>query len=221
MSAAVLAAAAVTTAGPAVASTVSARLSCAHITAHFDRARRRTPENIALAPDGSADVTFAAARQLARTTAEGAARTLATLPPPADGGVHTPVPGFTLTTGIVRAHDGALHFLYATGTGTPDLTCLWRLRPGGEPQRTAALPAAGLPDGLALDPRTHTRYATDSVLGTIVNVPTTGGTPASATAPCATNLARGTVLRHPHPVGRARGRGSDSGHGMAGTGRPP
>ncbi|WP_420717734.1 hypothetical protein [Streptomyces antarcticus] len=216
LSAAVLAAAAVAAAGPAVASAVSAPLSCAHITAHFDLARQQTPENIALAPDGSAYVTFAAARQIARITPKGATRIVATLPAPADGGIHTPVLGFALTTGIVRAHDGTLYFLYATGTA--DLTGLWRLRPGGEPQRIAALPATGLPNGLALDPRTRTLYITDSVLGTIASVPTTGGTPRTwSNAPelastgflganglkirngalWATNLDRGTVLRIP------------------------
>ncbi|MFD3467927.1 SMP-30/gluconolactonase/LRE family protein [Streptomyces sp. NPDC058682] len=212
----VLTAAAVVAATPGVASAVFAPLSCARITAHFDLARHQTPENIAVAPDGSAYVTFAAARQVAHITPGGSTRILATLPAPADGGVHTPVLGFALTTGIVRAHDGTLYFLYATGTA--DLTGLWRLRPGGTPQRIAELPAAGLPNGLALDPRTRTLYITDSVLGTISSVPTTGGTPRTwSTAPelastgflganglktrggalWVTNLDRGTVLRIP------------------------
>ncbi|MFF8860835.1 hypothetical protein ACF08B_02175 [Streptomyces sp. NPDC015139] len=71
--------------------------------------------------------------------------------------------GFPLTVGIVRAHDGTLYFLYATGTR--DLTGVWRLRPGGEPQRIAALPANGLPNGLALDTRTRMLCITDFVLG--------------------------------------------------------
>ena len=96
------------------------------------------------------------------------------LPLPADGGVHTPVLGFALTTGIVRAHDGTLYFLYASGAA--DLTGVWRLRPGGTPQRIAALPAAGLPNGLALDERHGVLYLADSVLGKIFTVPVTGGT---------------------------------------------
>nr|WP_241847967.1 hypothetical protein [Streptomyces sp. CB03578] len=212
----VLTAAAVLAATPGVASALSAPLSCARIATHFDLARHQTPENIALAPDGSAYVTFAAARQDARITPGGSTRILATLPAPADGGVHTPVLGFALTTGIVRAHDGTLYFLYATGTS--ELTGLWRLRPGGTPQRIAALPAAGLPNGLALDPRTRSLYVTDSVLGTISSVPTTGGTPRTwSAAPelastgflganglkiqggalWVTNLDQGTVLRIP------------------------
>lgn len=66
LAAAVLTAATVAATGPGVASAVSAPLSCARIAAHFDLARHQMPENIALAPDGSAYVTFAAARQVAR-----------------------------------------------------------------------------------------------------------------------------------------------------------
>ncbi|MGO4456037.1 SMP-30/gluconolactonase/LRE family protein [Streptomyces sp. M-16] len=202
--------------GPAQASAYAPPLSGARISVHFDPAQGRTPENIALAPGGDAYVTFAAGRQVAKVTPGGSTQVLATLPAPADGGVHTPVLGFALTTGIVRAPDATLYFLYATGT--PDLTGLWRLRPGGRPQRIAALPADGLPNGLALDARTRTLYVTDSVRGTIWRVPTRGGTPVAwSTAPelapagflganglkfrngelWATNLDKGTVLRIP------------------------
>jgi len=127
---------------PAPASAVSAPLSGARIAAHFDLAKGQTPENVALAPGGRAYVTFAKGRQIAEVSPGGAVRILATLPEPADGGVHTPAMGFPLTVGIVRAHDGTLYFLYATGTA--DLTGVWRLRPGGQPQRIAALPASEL-----------------------------------------------------------------------------
>ncbi|MER6558191.1 hypothetical protein ABT300_10600 [Streptomyces sp. NPDC001027] len=216
VSAAALTAAAAAMISPTTASAASAPLDSARIATHFDLAKGQTPENIALAPGGNAYVTFAAARQIAELTRSGATRILATLPAPSDGGVHTPVLGFALTTGIVRAHDGTLYVLYATGTS--DLTGLWRLRPGGQPQRIAALPATGLPNGLALDARTRTLYITDSVLGAIWSVPTSGGTPTAwSTAPelastgflganglkihngavWATNLDKGTVLRIP------------------------
>ncbi|MFE7778533.1 hypothetical protein ACFU5O_32570 [Streptomyces sp. NPDC057445] len=216
VSAAVLAAAAVASAAPVPASAVSPPLGHVRTAVHFDLAKGRTPENIAPAPDGTAYVTFAKARQVGAVSRGGSVRILATLPEPADGGVHTPALGFPLTTGIVRAHDGTLYFLYATGTA--DLTGVWRLRPGGRPQRIAALPAAGLPNGLALDARTRTLYVTDSALGTVWRVPTSGGTASAwstdpALAPAgflganglkihngavwATNLDKGTVFRIP------------------------
>ncbi|MFC1408235.1 SMP-30/gluconolactonase/LRE family protein [Streptacidiphilus sp. N1-12] len=207
---------------PASASTAAGTVSDPHIAVHFDLARGQMPENVALAPDGTADVTFAGARQVAQVSPRGTTRVLATLPAPADGGVNTPALHFPLTTGIVRDQDGTLYVLYATGTA--DLTGLWRIRPGGTPERIAALPADGLPNGLALDPRTRTLYIADSVLGTIWSVGTAGGTPTAwSTAPelastgflgvnglkvhngavWAGNLDRGTVLRIPLRHGRA------------------
>ncbi len=41
------------------------------IAVHFDLAKGQMPENIALAPDGTAYVTFAAARQVALVTKRG------------------------------------------------------------------------------------------------------------------------------------------------------
>jgi hypothetical protein len=211
--AAVLSAVAAMTAANPV-SGASAPLSRARIVAHFDLASGQLPENVVLAPGGRLDVTFAAARQVAEVTPGAAPRILATLPKPADGGVKTPVLGFALTTGIVRDHGGTLYVLYATGTA--DLTGLWRIRPGGKPERIAALPATGLPNGLALDSRTRTLYVADSVLGRIWRVGLAGGTPTIwSSAPqlaaagflgvnglkihhgelWATNLDKGTVLR--------------------------
>jgi glucose/arabinose dehydrogenase len=216
VTAAVLTAAAASVLAPTTASAVSAPLSKARITEHFDVDAGQKPENIAMAPNGDAYVTFAAGRQIAEISRTGAVRILATLPAPADGGGQTPALGFPLTTGIVRAHDGTLYFLYATGTA--DLTGVWRLTPGERPRRIAALPANGLPNGLALDAGTGTLYVTDSVLGTIWSVPTNGGTPtawSTATelastgflgtnglkihngAIWTTNLDKGTVLRIP------------------------
>jgi len=194
----------------------SAGSVAARATVHFDYSLGQLPENVVLEPDGTADVTFAAARQVAAVRPSGRVRILATLPLPADGGVNTPVLGFALTTGIARAHDGTLYFLYASGTA--DLTGVWRLRPGGTPHRISALPAAGLPNGLALDERADRLYLTDSVLGKIFTVPAAGGTatvwsaaPELAStgflganglklhdgALWATNLDKGTLLRLP------------------------
>jgi hypothetical protein len=149
--------------------------------AHLDIAGGQRPENITLEPGGSAVVTFAFSRQVARISPTGEVRILATLPQPPAGSA-TPVLSSPFLGGIVRTHDGTLYFLYATGSS--DLTGLWRLRPGGAPQRIAALPADGLPNGLALDQHRHQLYLTDSVLGAVWRVPVGGGTPTRwATAP--------------------------------------
>jgi len=154
--------------------------TAARIAVHFDLAAGQMPENVALEPSGTADVTFAKARQVAAVSPAGGTRILATLPLPADGGKNTPVLGFALTTGIVRASNGTLYFLYASGTA--DLTGVWRLRPGGTPHRIAALPKDGLPNGLALDEHRGSLYVTDSVLGRIFTVPVTGGRAATWSA---------------------------------------
>ena len=136
------------------------------VVAHFDFAKGQTPENIALEPDGSADLTFSFARQVANVTRQGHTRILATLPPVADP--DTPVVGAALVTGIARADDGTLYVNYATGT---EKTGIWRIdRHGGAPRQIATLPPNGFPNGLALDERRGVLYAADSVLGTVWRV---------------------------------------------------
>jgi hypothetical protein len=210
---------------PGTASAAYAPLSGARIAVHYDDAVGQTPQDIALAPGpgGGAYVTFSLARQVAEVWPTGAIRVLATLPLPADGGVNTPGLHRPLTAGIVRAADGTLYFLYDTGTA--DLTGVWRLRPGGLPQRIAALPPNGLPNVLDLDPQNQTLYITDSELSTVWSVPVAGGTPVawatgSQLAPIdfigadglkvhngavwVTNLDQGTILRIPIlPNGRS------------------
>ncbi|MGW0935600.1 SMP-30/gluconolactonase/LRE family protein [Streptomyces sp. NPDC002666] len=203
---------ATTVGGPVSAATAPA--SPARFVSHLNMTEGQRPENITLGP-GGADVTFAFSRQVARITPDGRVHVLATLPaPPAGPG--TPVLASPFLGGIVRADDGTLYFLYATGDS--DLTGLWRLRPGGTAERIAPLPAAGLPNGLALDRHSNMLYVADSVLGTVWRVPTTGGTPTGwATAHeleaagflgangikihngavWVSNLDRGTVLRIP------------------------
>jgi sugar lactone lactonase YvrE len=140
---------------------------------------------------------------------------------PPDGGKATPALGFALTTGIIRRADGTLYFLYAGGEAKS--TGLYRLRPGGKPARIAALPADGLPNGLALDERAKTFYIADSVRGAVLTVPLKGGaasvwSAAPQLAPVAflganglkvhdgavwvTNLDKGTLLRIPVRRGR-------------------
>jgi hypothetical protein len=216
LTAAALTAATLAALGVAPATAATAPISQARIAVHFDLAKGQMPENIAAGPNGSSYVTFAGGRQVAQIGRNGKITVLATLPAPADGGVHTPALGFPLTTGIVRGPDGTLYFGYATGTA--DLTGIWRLRPGHQAERISALPATGLPNGMALNKHTNRLYVADSVLGKIFVVPAGGG-PAKVWAQgpelaatgflgvngmkirdgavWATNLDRGTVLRIP------------------------
>ncbi|MEV4747747.1 hypothetical protein AB0K21_15335 [Streptosporangium sp. NPDC049248] len=235
MSALLMAAATLTTAAPANATPPKGPLTDVRIATHFDLSAGQMPENITLLPDGTANITFAASRQVAQITPRGTTRILATLPAPADGGVNTPILGFPLATGIARTSDGTVYVLYATGTA--DLTGLWRLRPGQVPQRIAALPANGLPNGLALGEHGERLYITDSVLGTVWTVPVTGGTPTAwSTAPelastgflgangakvhrgalWVTNLDQGTLLRIPIRSGNRAGAPQVKASGMVG-----
>lgn len=146
--------------------------SDARVVAHFDFAAGQTPENIALERDGSADLAFAFARQIANVTPRGRTRILATLPEVRKP--NTPIVHSAVVLGIARAHDGTLYVTYATGTRK---TGIWRItRDGGTPEQIANLPADGLPNGLALDEHRGVLYAADSVLGTVWRVPQTGGT---------------------------------------------
>ncbi|MFC9592771.1 hypothetical protein ACFTUC_23650 [Streptomyces sp. NPDC056944] len=169
--AAATAALAAVAAGPAP--TGEPTVSDPRVVAHFDSAAGQTPENIALEPDGSADLTFSYARQVARVTKAGAKTVLATLPDVTDP--QTPNLGAAVVTGIARAHDGTLYVNYATGT---DETGVWRIRPGGAPEQIAQLPADSLPNGLALDEECGTLYAADSARGAVWSVPLDGGEPA-------------------------------------------
>lgn len=174
--AAVLAASSLFTFGAPPASAVTSPLDEARIVQHFDLSKGQNPESIVLAPNGTAYIAFAKARQIAAISPTGATQILATLPEPEDGGVNTPVLGFPLALGIDRASDGTLYFAYATGTA--DLTGVWSLRPGGKPKRIAPLPADSLPNGLAMDQSTGTLYVADST-GTVWRVPTSGTTTAT------------------------------------------
>ncbi|MFE2288598.1 hypothetical protein ACFXDJ_31085 [Streptomyces sp. NPDC059443] len=132
------------------------------IVAHFDFAAGQTPENIVLEPDGSADLTFAIARQVARVSRHGDTEVLATLPAVAHPA--TPLLGLAVVTGIVRTHDGTLYVPYLTGTA---VTGIYRITPDGELSKFTDLPPNGFANGLALDEHHGVLYAADSVLGTI------------------------------------------------------
>ncbi|MEV6996014.1 SMP-30/gluconolactonase/LRE family protein [Streptomyces sp. NPDC093228] len=142
---------------------------------HYDLAAGQQPENVTLEPNGDLDVVLSQAGQIERVTPGGHRSLLATLPVPADGGVNTPVLGFRLATGLVRTADGTLYVGYATGD---DATAgIWRIRPGGKPQRIVALKADSFPNGMALDEGSRQLYFADSTKATIWRVSVKGGTP--------------------------------------------
>ncbi|MDH6521916.1 sugar lactone lactonase YvrE [Streptomyces sp. SAI-135] len=209
-----LAAAAALLTSAATATAATEPLSHPRIAAHFSLAAEQQPENITVDRTGSAYLTFSFARQIVRVSPDGHQHVLATLPAPAKA--NTPNLGKAFVGGIARADDGTLYVTYATGTA--DLTGIWAVRPGGRPHRIAALPADGLPNGLALDGHRQRLYVTDSVHGVIYRLPAHGGkatvwargealepsTFAGANglklhngAVWATNLDKGTVLRIP------------------------
>ncbi|MCX4524506.1 MULTISPECIES: hypothetical protein [unclassified Streptomyces] len=161
---------------PAPAPAAPLSLVDPHIVKHFDLAKGQTPENIALEPDGSVDLTFALARQVARVDKRGHTRTIATLPAVADP--QTPLIGVAVTTGLVRAHDGTLYVGYATGT---EANGIWRITPDGEvSQFTGAdVPADAFLNGLAIDEHRGVLYAADSYLGQVWRISLDDG---SATA---------------------------------------
>src|SRR5580704_5959696 len=77
-----------TVAAPAAAA--SGPVSNPRIIAHLDFSLGQTPENLALEPDGSADVTFAEAAQVARVSLAGQVRIFAQVTEPT-GGAACPV----------------------------------------------------------------------------------------------------------------------------------
>jgi streptogramin lyase len=190
---AILGTAAVLACVPAASASASGPAS-PRIVAHFNLQAGQTPENAAIEPDGSADITLAAANQVARVTRAGKVTIIATLPP---SGQCPVLPG-PAATGIVRAHDGTLYVAECSATST---TGIWRLRRGSAPVQIAKLPANGFPNGMVLDDRTGSLYVSDSLLGTVWKVPARGGVPSAwATGPELDKVsflgANGLALRH-------------------------
>ncbi|MDX6356909.1 MAG: hypothetical protein QOF98_3812 [Streptomyces sp.] len=145
----------------------TAPLSSPQEVAHFDISTLQQPENITLEPNGSADLTFNQARQVARVTTSGAVTILATLPAPASGTAGV--------AGLVRASDGTLYVNYSAGASSG----IYRIpAAGGTPVLVAALPDAAFLNGLALDPSANVLYATDSTLGKVWKVSLATGTAA-------------------------------------------
>ncbi|MDX6355904.1 MAG: hypothetical protein QOF98_2807 [Streptomyces sp.] len=137
----------------------TAPVSDAREVAHFDVVTLQQPENITLAPDGTAYLTFNRSLQVAKVTTSGKTTVLATLP-------QSPA-GNAIASGIVRTSDGTLYVGYNAGT----LSGIYRIPAGGgTPVEVVALPAADFLNGLALDAENNSLYATASTYGTVWKV---------------------------------------------------
>jgi hypothetical protein len=169
--AAALAAGALTaTAGPAGASGGTLTLSNPRVVAHFNLSAGQTPEDVAVEPNGSADISFSEADEVARVTLDGQVTVLGGLP---QTGACTPNP-IGLSLGLVRELDGTLFLVDCTGDAN---TGVWRITPGLAPVQTATLPANSFPNDMAFDPLHGQLYIADSALATVWRVPVSGGTP--------------------------------------------
>jgi streptogramin lyase len=185
----------------------------------LDLAAGQQPENIALEPDGSADLTFAYTGEIGRVTPGGQVRVIARIPVPDDGDVPV-VHRKLFLGGIVRAPGGDLYV--AVSTGTP-ATGLYRIRPGSPPVQVAALPPSGFQNGVARDPATGDLYVADSFSSTVWRIsrgrvtafatgellaPVSGfganGIKVHAGAVWVSNLDRGTLVRFPLTGGPGR-----------------
>ncbi|MFE5534405.1 hypothetical protein [Streptomyces sp. NPDC056492] len=187
---AAIVAAAFTLLVPTAATAGEPDLSDPRTVAPYRYSAGETPENIALEPDGSANVTLAFARQIVRVDKHGSSRLLSVLP--AVSNPLTPVFRSAVVTGIVRAKDGTLYVNYATGTSE---TGIWRIGPhGGTPVQIAQLPTDSLPNGLALDEKLGVFYVADTARGLVWRVPLKGGT--------ATIWAAGAALQPLPAIGR-------------------
>jgi len=147
------------------------------VVAHFDLSAGQTPEDMAVEPDGSADISFSEAAEVARVSLDGQVQVLGQLP---RTGSCSPSPT-ALSLGLVRLQDGTLFVVDCTNDAN---TGVWRISPGQAPVQIASLPANGFPNDMALDPSQGQLYIADSLLATVWRVPVQGGPPVAwATGP--------------------------------------
>lgn len=165
--AAAVAAVAVAGTVPASASTASGPIVTGlHTVASFDYATGQQPESITVNPDQSLTVSMLGylngqPPELLRISRSGRQTVLVT------GNAGEAI------SGIIRARDGSVY--YDMVSTDPARAGIWRLPPGGAPERIVATPGAFL-NGLTIDPVTQTLYACDSSSGTIWSAPASGGT---------------------------------------------
>ncbi|MER7687270.1 hypothetical protein [Streptomyces sp. NPDC097610] len=134
--------------------------------AKFNYSAGEIPENVTFNPDRSITLSLIGAAagkrpSLVRVSPSGHRTVLATSAQ-GDG-----------ITGNIRGKDGTVY--YNVWSSDAARSGVWKLAPGGTPKRLAALPADGLPNGMALDPSGRTIYVADSLKSTVWAVPVAGG----------------------------------------------
>ena len=172
---AVVAIGAAASATPASAAIRGAGQPCPVITdvrtvAAFNYAAGQEPESINITPDGSLLVSmlgFLVGKppELIRISPSGQQTILVT------------GPSGDAIGGNALGRDGTIY--YNVVSPDPARSGVWRLPPGGTPERITAMPAGQFLNGLTLDLRTQTLYVADSKASTIWAIPTSGG-PAKA-----------------------------------------
>ena len=130
--------------------------------ATFDPSKGEFPEGIAVDRRQHVYVGLALTGEIRRFEPQGSSSTLATLPAGA---------GFLL--GLATDAPGNVYA--ALASFDPATHGVWRVRPNGSQERIGALPASGIPNGLAFD-EAGSLYVTDSVLGAVWRIPR-GGEP--------------------------------------------
>ncbi len=134
--------------------------------ATFDFAAGGQPESLTINPDGSLTVSLLGLLtgqppQLVHISRTGARTVLVT------GQAGEAIGG------NVRDRQGTIY--YNMLSADPSRSGLWRLPPGGSPERIGALPAGAFLNGLTIDAAGENLYAADSLAGTIWTVPVWGG----------------------------------------------
>jgi sugar lactone lactonase YvrE len=122
----------------------------------FDPAAAQTPENLAIARDGTIYVSLAFASQIRRIAADGSQSSLTV---PTLGGI-------TVGVAIDRHYDGDLDV--AVRSPDPAAAGIWRIPRSSfaDPTRIAALPTSSFPNGITFDSAGNL-YVADSSLGVI------------------------------------------------------
>ena len=148
-----------------VAQAATSPASGVRVIARFDFAAGQTPEQIAFAPDGGFDISFAEASQVADISAAGQTTILATLPQTGN----CPIFDLPITVGLARV-PGGIDVVNCDGNSS---TGIWRVTPGQPPRQITRLPADAVPNEMIY--AGGYLYLADSALGVVWRISPDGG----------------------------------------------